>query len=236
MSSELVVGVDGCPGGWVAVAASDGRFERVTVCPNLVSLTATFPGAKIFAIDIPLSYPQTYPRSADVEARRRLGRRGSSLFPVLPREVLTAATYSQSIERAHRIIGKGISKQSYALRAKIMEADKFLAATRDPRYFEVHPELSFSLLSEQTGLPIDASKKSWNGFAERITALEAIGMEPPIEPLEHAARAGVDDVIDAAVAAWTAQRLFDGRAISFPPDLDRLAEKCANGWRGAIWA
>jgi predicted RNase H-like nuclease len=66
------------------------------------------------------------------------------------------------------------------------------------------------------GTPARASKKTWAGMIERRKALEAAGIT--LDGIEGVAtvRAAVDDVLDAAVAAWTGQRIASGKARSFP--------------------
>jgi hypothetical protein len=49
-----------------------------------------------------------------------------------------------------------------------------------------------------------ASKKSWAGACERRYALSVSGIELPAELGEAGVRAGFDDVLDAAAAAWSA--------------------------------
>ena len=238
--SQLVVGIDGCPGGWVAVATESGRFQTCLVRPTMRELVAAFPFGEVFAIDIPLSFATAdgYPRPADAAARRRLGRKSSSLFSVPPLEVLTKATHQEASHECRRLVGKGVTRQAYALRKKILEVDDYLRSTGDPRFIEVHPEVSFLVLSEEVNRPITAtnSKKSWNGFAERLAALQATGMGVPLKVHEDSAKAGIDDVLDAAVAAWTAQRVRLGNATSFPADPERLRDRQANGGPCAIWA
>ncbi len=82
-------------------------------------------------------------------------------------------------------------------------------ADRDDRIIEVHPELSFSVLA---GGPIPASKKSWDGLMRRKLLLEQAGIYIPEVLGEAAGRVGPDDVLDAAVAAWTADRKRRGLA------------------------
>jgi predicted RNase H-like nuclease len=69
-------------------------------------------------------------------------------------------------------------------------------------------------------------------MVERRVALEGQGIDlGGIDP-EVGAAVGVDDMIDAAAAAWSATRLLAGTARSFPdpPDLDSAGRQIA------IWA
>ena len=93
--------------------------------------------------------------------------------------------------------GKGMSRQSYALRNKIFEVDQWLLSARlEAR--EVHPEVSFAMLM---GAPASASKKRWAGVVERRAALERVGFEVRNISADAARLAAVDDVLDALVAA-----------------------------------
>ena len=77
---------------------------------------------------------------------------------------------------------------------------------------------------------LNHGKKSWNGFAERRRLLSAAGIELPHDPLEHA-DASVDDVLDAAAAAWSARRIALGQAGALP-EHEVFDER---GRRIAIW-
>jgi predicted RNase H-like nuclease len=95
--------------------------------------------------------------------------------------------------------------------------------------YEVHPELSLAVL---LGAPAAAPKKSWAGMAERRRALNDAGLNLDDVRGEAATRAGVDDMLDAAVAAWSARRVLDGCAVIFPES----APMGPGGRPVAIWA
>ena len=90
---------------------------------------------------------------------------------------------------------------------------------------------AFSFLTEQTRLhgdvlprdPLAHSKKGWNGHHARRALLEGVGIFVPRVLSGPAGRAAVDDVLDAAAAAWTAWRRSRGLACRVPtgdPDPD----------------
>lgn len=184
--------------------------------------------AHALAIDIPIGLPTGGPRQADVRARKFLGARGSSVFPTPVREAIEAETYASATREARARTGSGISRQAYALGRKILEVDRWLPSSSCPVY-EVHPEVSFAVL---LGRPARASKKTWAGMVERRQGLEAAGIS--LEGIGGVAgvRAAVDDMLDAAVAAWSARRLARGTARCFPdpPPVD------VSGRSVAIWA
>ena len=108
-----------------------------------------------------------------------------------------------------REILPSLSAQSFALRKKIIEVDACL----EERVFEVHPEVSFAALADRQLL---SPKRSWNGQMERRRLLAVAGIELPDELM--AGQAAADDVLDAAVAAWSAGRKARGEAATLPPD------------------
>jgi predicted RNase H-like nuclease len=118
--------------------------------------------------------------------------------------VLETSTY----EEAKAIcVARGWPKpsiQSYGMRHRIFEIAR-LAAT-DERIVEVHPEVSFRELLGRTLSP----KRTGSGESERRLALADTGIDLP--DLPHP----LDDVLDAAVVAWSAMRYADGKALPLP--------------------
>ena len=222
------MGVDACKTGWIAVVLGDRMDPDAHHLPTIDALRPLATAADAIAIDIPIGLSTGGPREADVLARGLLGARRNSLFLTPVREAIEAETHALATEAAIARTGTGISRQAYALARKILEVEHWLSSAPCPVY-EVHPEVSFAVL---LGAPARASKKTWAGMIERRHALQAAGIS-----LEHtdsvaAVRASVDDMLDAAVAAWSAARIARGAARSFPdpPQLD------ASGKQVAIWA
>lgn len=217
------VGVDGTRGRWVAVAiGDDGSFRAAVLEDTLEDVLAAFPTAKIFAIDVPIGLPSGGARAADLEAKMLLGPRRSTIFPAPPRPVLEATTYAAARERARELTGRSISAQSFALRHNILEAEPL---RDDHRVFEAHPELAFRSLS---GRVLLSGKRTWNGAVERQEALGKAGLSLPAH-LGHAGAAPVDDVLDAAVCAWTARRiaLEEAECVPKEPELDETGRPMA---------
>jgi predicted RNase H-like nuclease len=145
-------------------------------------------------------------------AREFVGPRRSSVFPVPPRAVLEANSYEEALSLSRKLIGKGITRQSWALRDKILDADSVSAA--EPRIHEVHPEVSFCAMA---GAPLAYAKRTWNGQAQRKALLTQAGIELP-DDIGPAAAVPVDDVLDAAASAWSALRIAAGEARTLPRD------------------
>lgn len=222
------VGIDACRGGWVAVALHDEGAPAGLFAPGLAELAAGLPSARGFAVDIPIGLPTHGRRRADVLARQLVGARRSSVFHTPVREALEAPDFRRANEAARGRTGHGISQQAYALGPRILEAETWCRHAPGP-VWEVHPEVSFTVL---LGRPPRASKRSWDGMVERRAALGGEGIA--LHELGDAgARAGVDDVLDAAVAAWSARRLVTGTATSLPDPPER---EPMTGRQVAIWA
>lgn len=231
-----VLGVDGAAGGWVGVllprtGAGPAVVLRGRDVQTLVREAVGRAGraeVEVVGIDIPIGLPDTGPRQADVLTRRRLGPRSSSVFPAPVRPALAADTYAEAREISVRVTGgRSLAAQSYALRRAILEVDAYVRSGPDVRVVEVHPELSFALL---TGAPLVTRKKERRGATERIGALAAAGIRLP-DGLDADTR-GVDDVLDAAAAAWSAARVARGEALRLP----ERSEIFSDGIDAAIWA
>jgi predicted RNase H-like nuclease len=222
--STEVVGVDACRGGWIAVTVRRSGFAACAFFSRFEELVGACGAATVIGVDIPIGLAPTGTRAADLAAKEFLGKGSSSVFLVPPRPVLTAPTYLEARTRARELGEPGVSAQAYALRSKILEVE----AVGDARTYEVHPEVSFRALA---GRPLRARKKTWAGVWERVALLRSAGTELPAELGEAGKVGGVDDVLDAAVVAWSALRIVSGKAKSLP----RVAERVPDGGAMAIW-
>lgn len=213
----IVAGIDGYGrGAWVAVVLADRRFARALAAPSLALLLPRLADTTVVGIDIPIGLPDgSTGRRADLLARARLVHRASTVFLTPPRAVLEASTFAEANRIAVALTGKGVSLQAYGVGARIFEAEPFARA--DPRIFEVHPEVSFAVLA---GDVITAPKHTWAGVRARRRSLADAGIELP-DDLGEADAVPVDDILDAAVVAWTADRV--GRdvheTLPDPPDV-----------------
>jgi predicted RNase H-like nuclease len=197
------------------VALEDGRFAEA--CHGAAAdLVGAWPDAEVIGVDIPIGLPSASPgRDAELMAREFVGERRSSVFATFPAVVLEAATYPGAKEICGERGWPRPSIQSYGMRHRIFEIGRLGAS--DERIVEVHPEVSFRELVGRTLPP----KRTAAGASQRRRALAASGIVLPDLPYP------IDDVLDAAVVAWTAARYAKGDALSLPPEHgDRI---------GAIW-
>lgn len=203
--------MDGTRGGWVAVALDHGRFSRDFVLRPVESTFRDLGEAKVVAIDIPIGFG---PRKADAAARAFLAGTASTVFTTPPRELLEVP-YGP---------GLGLSAQAHALGPRIVHVTEL--ARSDPRFHEVHPEVSFRGMNRSR--PLRHRKKTAGGALERIELLRREGIE--LTGLSSAASAPLDDVLDAAAAAWTAQRIWSGTARSLPDPPELVEERPVAIW------
>jgi predicted RNase H-like nuclease len=211
----LALGVDATRTGWVAIALEDGRFAASALEPSFEDLLARFPHAAAIGVDIPIGLPEEGRRECDVLARLALGPRRNSVFLTPPRRALETESYAEA-----RRVWPSLSAQAFALRAKILEVE---GHTADERILEVHPEVTFLALARGRHLPF--AKRTWNGQLARRRLLGRAGIRLP-DTLD-AGLAPADDVLDAAAAAWSADRYARGEAVPLP---EGATERV-----GAIW-
>ncbi|MGC9670602.1 DUF429 domain-containing protein [Planosporangium sp. 12N6] len=222
-----VLGVDACRAGWVAVELRDGVFAGAHLHLALAELLDAAGEPAAVGVDIPLGLLDTGWRRADTLAAGRLGPRRSSVFRVPPRAVWEIEPYAAANAYCRTLPGgAGFSVQAYGLRAKLLEANACADSGRY-RLYEVHPEVSFATLA---GAHLPYPKHTWAGHALRRRLLDGAGIAVP-DDLGAAGRAGPDDVLDAAAAAWSAHRIATGRGGSLP-DPPEVNER---GQRLAIW-
>ena len=218
-----VAGLDGCPSGWVmVVAVVDGgggaTVEGVERVPELGVLAACLEAGELGAvgIDIPIGLPPTGRRRCDVEARRMVGARRSSVFPAPVRGVLGATTYADATRRSARLSGTGLSCQAYGLLPKVREADPFVTPERQRHVFEVHPEVSFTAMA---GRPMGHSRRR-RERAERLETLRHVFGDGAVDARGRLGGTGPDDVLDAFAVAWSACRWLTRTHVQLGGELD----------------
>lgn len=220
-----VIGLDACKAGWVAVTLSRGAFLSARVIEDLVNFLEQHGDIAQVGIDIPIGFPESGLRNADVAARKFVGLRRNSVFMTPPRVALECQSHSEAIKMCKSMTRLGMSAQAYGLRHRIFEVDSIVR--RFPAVFEVHPEVSFRAMN---GKDLAYSKKSWNGQVLRTELLSRSGIDFP-QGLVIDGHAGADDVLDAAAAAWTAHRKALTTALTLPADPESFHE----GRPVAIW-
>jgi predicted RNase H-like nuclease len=212
-----VAGVDGTRGGWIAIVLENGSFAEDLLLRHIENDFQALASCGVVAIDVPIGFGPR--RTADRAARERLkGRAKSCVFETPSREVLGRPFGP----------GLGVSAQAHALGPRILHVTALVAglAANDRRFHEVHPEVSFQAMNDEQALR--HRKKSTGGALERLALLRRHGIH--LDRLGDAASVPLDDVLDAAAAAWTARRLALGHARSLPE-----SPEVADDVRSTIW-
>ena len=238
-TDDVIAGIDGCPGGWIAAFARGGEV-RLEILPRFADVLAKHPA--VIAVDMPIGLPERSGpggRAAENAVRPLLGARQSSVFSVPSRRAVYAETYAEACAAALATSDppRKVSKQLFNIAKKIREVDTALRASPAlvARVFEVHPELAFWRMNGERALDQPKKVKSRcyaPGLALRRALLISAGFSSEIVNAAPPKGAGPDDVLDALACAAVAQRLRDGRAKPFPDP----PERDAYGLPMAIWA
>jgi predicted RNase H-like nuclease len=209
-----VAGVDGCRSGWVEFKVDLETLTTSVELVELVDLGALLrkrpPNLAYLAIDIPIGLMDGS-RACDKAARKLLGRpRGSSVFPVPCRAAIQATNYDDATASNKERTGTQLSVWTWGIVPKIKEVDDAITPECQQWAFEVHPEVCFWALDE--GHPLAHRKKIEDGVNERLDLLRPVFTEIDRHLQDRPSGVAKDDVLDAAVAAWTAIRISNGEA------------------------
>ncbi|MEV5739135.1 DUF429 domain-containing protein [Microbispora rosea] len=261
MTDARVLGVDACRAGWIGVVPPacprDGGAARAYFAPRIADLVALADAdgeVAVVAVDMPIGLPDglrdVHPdvhadarpggpaspgvpggrgrRRADVLARQELGPRWRSVFMTPVRAAIEADDYATAVAVNRRLTGEGVSRQAFGLKEKLLEVERWVREA-GRHVVEIHPELSFARLA---GAPLPHPKTTWAGAERRRELLAAAGVVLAGDLGPAGAAAGVDDVLDAGAAAWTALRVASGEARPLPDP----PEVFSDGIPCAIWA
>jgi predicted RNase H-like nuclease len=225
----FVAGIDGCRGGWVSFKVDLASLSTSVELIDLPAILRHKPeDIAILAIDIPIGLLDGS-RACDKAARKLLGQpRGTSVFAAPCRAFLSAKNHDAASATNLRITGRGLTIQAWGIASKIKQVDDAITPECQKWAFEVHPEVCFWALAGER--PMAHGKKTKAGVNERLDYLRSVfpGIEGHLQ--NRPASVGKDDLLDAAVAAWTALRICKGEA-------QRVCdpERDANGLDTTIW-
>ncbi|HRI72433.1 MAG TPA: DUF429 domain-containing protein [Polyangium sp.] len=227
IAKPRIVGIDGCPAGWIAATAPTNNLAdaHVRVFARFSDIVESGPFARI-AVDMPIGLPERAGpggRGAERAVRPLLGARRSSVFSVPARRAVYARDYETACIEAleHSDPPRKISKQSFAIFPKIRELDGLLRDNPNlvNIVYEVHPELAFCRMNGDK--PLETPKKINGtpysvGLHERRKLLMSAGFSEAVVSAKCPRGAAVDDMLDALAGLIIAKRLVDGIARPFP--------------------
>lgn len=240
VSQRPLAGVDGCRAGWIAVIGDTDGAREVRLFETFAGLLETLPGDTLVAVDMPIGLPERTGRGGrgpEQAIRPMLGQRQSSVFSIPARSAVYSDDYRDacSIALATSDPPRKVSRQGFALFAKIREIDALMTRELEGRVFEVHPELAFCRLNGGTAMSKPkkiGSRVNPDGIAERRELLATHGFAAGILASQPPRGAAPDDLIDACACFMVATRIAAGKARPFPDP--PLATE--TGARMAIWA
>jgi len=211
-----LAGVIPCPGGWLVAS---GKLQGVTLAPEEPTLHPTLidvldykPAFEIIALAAPVGLLDAYRpggRTCEQQARRLLGpRRGAAITSAPARGPL-----AEQAGGAAQI--PGLSAVSRLRLPRIRETVSEIQPYWQRTVYEVHPELSFYQLNEDT--PLRWSKHRPAGREERRLLLETrfAGVDRVLDA--HVGRVRPFHLLDAAACLWTARRIA-ARAVQRIPE------------------
>ena len=206
MNNGRYLGVDGCRGGWIACILDHGNF-RLERFDSMEALFERYPEFDEFLIDMAIGLQSSADQlRPDDLARKELGKKSSTIFPVPCRQAVYADSEEEQKRINIQILGKSLAKQSISIIPKIRELDEFL--DHHPEYrnriLESHPELCFARLN---GSVVMTRKKEFTGFLQRVDILERYLPGKSLIGLWEKAkeyRCNPDDLLDAVCLAVTA--------------------------------
>ncbi len=221
------IGIDGCRKGWFFVGIDDDSSFQVGVIPQISAVRQWLDGAALILVDIPIGLLTTgkTERLCDLEARRMIKPRGSTVFPAPARSAIYKDTYEEASANNHRCLGRKLSKQSFLICKKIREVDEFMRTVRPgAKVREMHPEVAFCGLANMS--PTLTKKKKPDGYQERIGLLRKL--YPNTDAVVQAARdkeplkrdLADDDILDALVGAVTASNYPNLEKLPQTPPID----------------
>ena len=235
-SPALVVGVDGCPGGWIAVSRAQGSEPRVRVWAEFSQILGCFAHAVAIAVDMPIGLPDFSTRGGrgpEVLVRPLLAQRQSSVFSIPSRAAVHAETepfttidaWYAAHRRASEVARltsdppRGVSIQAFGLFGKIREIDALLIARPELRVLvvESHPEVAFWALNDRRAMMLPKKingRVNPAGMAERTAVLAGHGLERSFLERKPPAGAAPDDFLDACAMMLVAGRIARGEALS----------------------
>jgi len=218
------VGVDWSGGSWLAVAFDGPEFDHAAVFEEVGELWARYEDdAQLVLIDVAIGLIEEGDdaRECDLLAREVLGPRSVNVFTPPVREATRKRRYPAAKRVHERKTDAELSKQAFAISDSIAAVDDLLRNVPEAKAAirESHPEVCFRAFA---GEPLQHSKKTAGGYAERMRTLASFDTDaPPIVQAVAGATGGedvaVDDVLDAVTLAYTA-RPGPGTLGSLPSD------------------
>jgi predicted RNase H-like nuclease len=204
------LGLDGARAGWIVIGIDDDDSVSHTLVRNIDDAHALLQQAESALIDMPIGIADAGPdeRRADPAARKLLGKRSSSVFPMPCRIALSKSIYLEASAANFEVCGRKLSKQTWNIMPKIAEVDVYVREHSDTCLRESHPEVCFTGLNG--GVSMTHSKKTFEGHQERLRLLKrhyrkSLSTFTGLRRAHPKKDLADDDILDALVLAVTAR-------------------------------
>lgn len=202
----MYLGIDGCKAGWIVASIDKSATLKFQLIEDLNALHQ-FKSPEYIWIDMPISFATKGYRSCELEARKLLANRRSSIFFTPCKEAVFSKSFEEACAVNYERCGKKISIQAWNICNKIKEVNSFVSGNQHIRISESHPELCFYGLNNNT--PCQHNKKTVEGKEERLQIIGRISKHyAQVICQTNIKGSSKDDVVDAAVmaiAAWSNQ-------------------------------
>ena len=210
---SVIASVLPCPGGWLVCSA---KLHAATLAPEDPRVLPEFalifeerPQFSTIALAAPIGYPDEVgtPRTADLDARRLLGRRAITV---------RSTPVRSTVESGIPLEGEHLDAITLMRLPKFKEVVAEMLPYRQRTVYEAHPELSFHVINGDA--PLKWSKRREEGIQERRVLLEK-----RIPGIRRVLDAEIERIQpwhlnDAAAMLWTARRIFAKAGIRIPTD------------------
>ena len=228
-----VVGVDGCPDGWLAVVYEGDTFARACTHEDFGSVWETHGSAETVLVDVPIGLREASneKRPCDDAARAVLGPRSSSVFPPPVRDAVDKDSYADAKAVQEARTDGSLGVQSWHICPKIRQVDRLLRETAPEArgiVREAHPEVCFWALAGERPMAYSKTGQPAAAFWERVAVLEDID-DAILDDVQAAGTdlgggVSMDDLLDAVALAVTASHLT-GPLRTLPPADSAAAER-----------
>ena len=208
--ANTFVGVDRGRDVWLAVAFDADGYDHSRVFEEIGELWSSYEEtAALILVDMPIGLVESGAsgRRCDELARSVLGPRRQAIFPPPVREATRKRRYPAAKRVNERKSDASLSKQAFAISDQIAAVDDLLRNVPEARatFRESHPEVCFRAFA---GEPLQHSKKTAGGYAERMRALAEFDRDaPPTVQSVAEATAGnripIPAVVDAVALGLT---------------------------------
>ena len=211
----LVAGVTPCSGGWLLAGAKHHAAtfmpEPPRIFETILAVLNERPSYATIVVNVPIGYRDDVgdpPRTCDLEARKLLGRRGSTI---------PGAPTRASLREGDDYTTSGLDATTVVRLRHYRELYAEMSPFRQRVVYEGHPELSFYQLNGDA--PLRYSKRREEGRQERRELLEK--RIPNVHMiLDVELGASEKHLYDAVALLWTARRVNGKAAKRIPSDAE----------------